>query len=205
MIMLGIVSLVFPRILTQIHAQARLFTIHNVPNKKVAIVFGAGLRRDGSPTRVLRDRVETAAELYFSGKVETLLLSGDNRFNQYNEPGAMRDYALQLGVPEKALVLDYAGISTYDTCYRAQHIFSIKEAVLVTQQFHLPRALYTCFALGIDAVGVPADRNVYRQITRTFWSIRELPATTNAMIEIHILHPLPVMGQPELISSLEVQ
>jgi SanA protein len=205
LVLLGIVGLFFPRILTYIHAQSRLYTIHEAPNKRVAIVFGAGLRRDGGPTRVLRDRVETAAELYFSGKVEILLLSGDNRFIDYNEPGAMRDYAMQLGVPEHALVLDYAGRSTYATCYRAKRIFGIKDAVLVTQHFHLPRALYTCSALGIDAVGVSADRNVYRRITHAFWNIRELPATLNAMIEIHILRPLPVLGEPEPIYPLEVQ
>jgi SanA protein len=205
LILLGCIGLFLPRILTYIHAQSRLFTIHNSPNKRVAIVFGAGLRHDGTPTRVLRDRVETAAELYFSGKVEKLLLSGDNRFIEYNEPGAMLDYAIQLGIPEDALVLDYAGRSTYDTCYRAHHIFNIKDALLVTQQFHLPRALYTCSALGIDAVGVSADRNIYRQVTRALWNIRELPATMNAMIEIHILRPLPVLGKPEFIYPVEAQ
>jgi SanA protein len=205
LLLLGIAGLLFPRILTQIHAQPRLFKVQNTPKKHVAIVFGAGLRRDGTPTRVLRDRVETAAELYFSGKVEKLLLSGDNSLFEYNEPGAMRDYAAELGVPEDDLVLDYAGRSTYDTCYRAKYIFDIKDAIVVTQQFHLPRALYTCSAFGIDAVGVPADRNGYRQIARAFWSFRELPATLNAMIEIHALRPLPVLGKSEPIVPMEAQ
>lgn len=205
MVLLGIVGLLFPRFLTFIHASSRIYNIHEVPSKRVAIVFGAGLRRDGSPTSVLRDRVETAAELYISGKVEKLLLSGDNRYIDYNEPGSMKAYALQLGIPEDALVLDYAGRSTYFTCYRALHIFGIKDTILVTQQFHLPRALYTCSSLGINAIGVPADRNVYRRITRTFWNLRELPATLNAVLEIHLLRPLPVLGEPEPIYPLEVQ
>ena len=110
--------------------------------RPVVIVFGAGLRRDGTPTTVLRDRVETAAELYRQGKVEKLLMSGDNRFVDYNEPEAMRQYALQLGIPDEDIVLDYAGRRTYDTCYRAGAIFGVKKVILVTQLFHLPRAIY---------------------------------------------------------------
>jgi vancomycin permeability regulator SanA len=129
--------LVIPRLVTGLFARSRLYTdLSSIPGKKVAIVFGAGLWRDGSPTPVLRDRVATAADLYFAGKVEKLLFSGDNRIVEYNEPAAMRAYALQLGVPDEAIVLDYAGRRTYDTCYRARAIFGVKEAVLVTQKFH---------------------------------------------------------------------
>lgn len=205
MILLGVLGLLLPRLITQIITQSKIYTSIEVPKKRVAIVFGAGLQRDGSPTLILRDRVETAAELYFSGRVEKLLLSGDNRFIEYNEPLAMRDYAIKLGVPEMALVLDYAGRSTYATCYRALHIFGINDAILVTQQFHLPRALYTCSALKINALGVPADRNMYRRISQFIWITRELAATLNAMVEIHILHPLPVLGEPEPIYPMEVQ
>ena len=114
------------------------------PAAPAAIVFGAGLWRDGSPSPVLQDRVATAADLYFSGKVKKILMSGDNRFIYYNEPGAMKKFALSLGVPEEDIVLDYAGRRTYDTCYRARAIFGLKEAILVTQSFHLPRALILC-------------------------------------------------------------
>ncbi|MCX8026039.1 MAG: YdcF family protein, partial [Thermanaerothrix sp.] len=92
-----------------LYAKPRTFTLQDSPTAPVAIVFGAGLSRDGSPSPVLRDRVATAAQLYFEGKVSKLLMSGDNRFINYNEPGAMRDYALQLGVPDTDIVLDYAG------------------------------------------------------------------------------------------------
>ncbi len=100
------------------------------------------------PPRYLQDRVQTAANLYFAGKVEKLLMSGDNRFVDYNEPAVMRKVALSLGVPEEAIVLDYAGRRTYDTCYRAKAIFGVTEAILVTQAFHLPRAIYLCNRLG---------------------------------------------------------
>ena len=165
----------------------------------MAIVFGAGLWRDGTPTSVLRDRISTAADLFFSGKVQKILMSGDNRYLDYNEPGAMRDYALNLGVPDTAIVLDYAGRRTYDTCYRAFAIFQIQQAILVTQSFHLPRALYTCNMLGLNAIGVPSDQRRYRLASLIYWNLRELPATLTAFLDVHLTRPLPVLGQPEPI------
>jgi SanA protein len=126
-------------------------------------------------------------------------MSGDNRFLDYNEPGAMREYAISLGVPEEAIVLDYAGRRTYDTCYRATAIFGLQNAILVTQAFHLPRALYTCNALGLKAVGVPSDRHDYNKRSLIYWHLRELPATLTAMLQVHILRPEPVLGEPEPI------
>lgn len=185
--------------ITLISAQSHLYTLEESPARRVAIVFGAGLRRDGSPTLVLRDRVETAAALYFSGKAAKLLMSGDNSTAAYNEPLAMADYAVQLGVPAEDIVLDYAGRRTYDTCYRAKAIFGVEQAILVTQPFHLPRALYICQALGIDAAGVPADGYLYRRASLLIWNLRELPATLTALLDVHIFRPLPVLGSPEPI------
>ena len=161
-IILGLAILILPRLITALYAIPRTFTINSVPSAQVAIVFGAGLWRDGTPTTVLRDRINTASELFFTGKVQKILMSGDNSYLDYNEPGAMREYALSLGVPETAIVLDYAGRRTYDTCYRARIIFNVQNAILVTQGFHLPRALYTCNSLGLKAVGVASDRGEYR-------------------------------------------
>jgi SanA protein len=197
--------LILPRLIAAWRTKTLVFQVEDAPAMPVAIVFGAGLWRDGSPTPVLRDRVATAAELYFTGKVQRLLLSGDNRFIDYNEPGAMRAYALELGVPDEALVLDYAGRRTYDTCYRARDIFGVKQAILVTQNFHLSRALYTCQALGLEAVGVSADRRVYRRRSLAFWNLREVPATLAALWEVHVSKPLPVLGDPEPIFPLEAQ
>ncbi|HWQ83729.1 MAG TPA: ElyC/SanA/YdcF family protein [Anaerolineales bacterium] len=198
-------ALLVPRLVTAIHAGPRLLSLQEAPARTVAIVFGAGLQRDGTPTAVLRDRVATAAELYFSGKVKKILMSGDNRFVEYNEPGAMAAYAIALGVPEADIVLDYAGRRTYDTCYRARQIFGIQEALLVTQRFHLPRALYLCSQLGIQALGVDADRQTYRRRSLLIWHLRETPATLVALWETHISHPLPVLGDPEPIFPLEAQ
>lgn len=201
----GIAILLIPRMVTALYAWSRTYPAESVPSKPVAIVFGAGLWWDGTPSPVLRDRVATAAQLYFTGKVKKLLMSGDNRFLDYNEPGAMREYALGLGVPDEDIVLDYAGRRTYDTCYRAGAIFGVKEAILVTQAFHLPRALYTCNQLGVKAIGVPADLRDYRHGARVYWFGREVPATLVALWEIHITRPQPVLGKPEPIYPQEAQ
>ena len=180
-------------------AGPHLFSEKAVPAARVAIVFGAGLQRDGTPSAVLRDRVEMAVKLYKDGKIEKILMSGDNRFVEYNEPGAMRDYAVGLGVPASDIVLDYAGRRTYDTCYRARFIFDVKQAILVTQQFHLTRAIFTCSNLGIDSSGVPADHRTFRRSTMAIWEAREIMATSVALWQVWIERPLPVLGQPEPI------
>jgi SanA protein len=143
--------------------------------------------------------VDTAAQLYFAGKVEKLLMSGDNRFVDYNEPESMRQYALSLGVPESAIVLDYAGRRTYDTCYRARAIFGVESAILVTQNFHLSRALFTCNALGLKAQGVEANNYYYLKRYRLYWNIREQFATVGAFWDVYVSKPLPVLGEPEPI------
>ena len=187
------------RLIAVAYARPLTHGLADIPATRVAIVFGAGLQRDGTPSPVLRDRVAAATELYFSGKVEKLLLSGDNRFLNYNEPGAMRSYALSLGVPDADLVLDYAGRRTYDTCYRAHAIFGVDEAILVTQGFHLPRALFLCNTLGVKSYGYSADRRDYSRVSNLYWNMRELPATLVAMWEAKVTHPLPVLGDPEPI------
>ena len=205
LIFLAPIVMILPRLVTSWGTRNLVFSVEKVPPKPVAIVFGAGLWRDGSPTPVLRDRVATAAELYFAGKIKKLLMSGDNSHNDYNEPAAMRAYAMQLGVSGDDIVLDYAGRRTYDTCYRAREIFRVNEAILVTQNFHLPRALYTCNALGVQAVGVSADMRVYRMRSLVIWNLRELPASLVALWQVHISQPLPILGQPEPIFPLEAQ
>jgi SanA protein len=196
LIILGLFVLLVPRLVTGLYARGRVYTSSDVPTRRVAIVFGAGLWRNGSPTPVLADRVTTAANLYLAGKVEKLLMSGDNRFVEYNEPEAMRQLALSLGVPDNAIVLDYAGRRSYDTCYRAKTIFKVDQAILVTQAFHMPRAIYLCNHLGVDSIGVTSDVQYYRKSTRLYWNMRELSATLAALWDVHLGHPIPVLGDP---------
>lgn len=195
----GLLGLLLPRLITTLYAWNKVYTADSVPSQRVAIIFGAGLRYDGTPTAVLRDRVETGAALYFSGKVEKLLMSGDNRVVEYNEPESMRQYAISLGVPNEAIVLDYAGRRTYDTCYRAKAIFGVQNTILVTQKFHLARALFLCNSLGIKAVGVEANNLTYRKSSLLIWNIREQLATFTAFMDVYVDKPLPVLGQAEPI------
>lgn len=197
--LLGLAGIILPRLITTIYSMNKIYQKDNAPHERVAIVFGAGLRRDGTPTPILRDRVETAADLYFSGKVEKILMSGDNRFINYNEPESMRQYALSLGVPDEVIVLDYAGRRTYDTCYRAKAIFGVEDTLLVTQKFHLPRALFLCNALGVKAAGVAAKNRQYWGVSLFIWNVREQLATIGAFLDVYVNNPLPVLGKPEPI------
>ncbi len=193
---LGVVGVILPRLITSIYSMNRIYQTEDAPQKRLAIVFGAGLRRDGTPTAILRDRVETAADLYFTGKVEKLLMSGDNRFLEYNEPESMRQYALSLGVPDEAIAMDYAGRRTYDTCYRAKEVFAAEDVLLVTQKFHLPRALFLCNALGLEATGVEANTRRFWSVSLLIWNMRELLATTGAFLDLFVTNPQPVLGEP---------
>jgi vancomycin permeability regulator SanA len=175
--------------------------IHHMPDsapaKPVAIVFGAGYSAQGlSP--VLEDRVRTATELYKTGRVRKLLMTGDNSRPSYNEPEAMRQRAIALGVPAFDIVLDYAGFRTYDSLYRARDIFGIRQALLVTQSYHLPRALYIARHLGIDAAGVAAEKRVYAE--QPGFDRRELLAICNAWLQTNITHPRPhFLGRKERV------
>jgi SanA protein len=193
--------LVILRIFLYISASRITYQIEDIPKIRTAIILGAGLRNDGSPTPILKDRVRTGVALYKSGKVEKLLLSGDNRFVTYNEPAAMASYARDLGVPQSDLILDYAGQSTYASCYRARAIFKLDQAILVTQSFHLPRALFICNQLGVDSIGVSAssDQQHYSVLSFLFLQLRELPASFVALLDVWIIRPIPILGNPEPI------
>jgi len=193
---IAVILVILPRLITGVYTKNRIYGESESPTERIAIIFGAGLRQDGSPTAMLRDRVLTGADLYFSGKVEKLLMSGDNRFVNYNEPESMRQFALSAGVPDEAIVLDYAGRRTYDTCYRAKAIFGVKKALLVTQKFHIPRAVFLCNMLGMDTVGVEAS-HCYWNGSPFVWDIREQFATIAAFLDLYVSSPSPVLGNPE--------
>lgn len=180
-------------------ASGHIYTLEAAPARPVAIIFGAQVYRSGRLSAMLADRVEVGARLYHAGKVQTLLLTGDNHTATYNEPEAMRQYALSLGVPDEAIVLDYAGFRTYDSCYRARDIFQVDRAILVTQAFHLDRALLICDSLGLDAVGVAAD--FVRPTGYSRWSLlqsqlREFPATLMAVVDLLRGDQPTFLGEP---------
>ena len=138
------------------------------------VVFGAKVKEDGTLSDMLNDRVETGVRLYFDGVADKILMSGDSEEPSYDEVGAMKAHAIALGVPEEDIICDGYGLSTFESVWRAKEVYSAKKLVLVTQEYHLYRALYISERLGVEAVGVSADIRTYRnQISR---DIREVLA-----------------------------
>lgn len=125
------------------------------------IVLGAGLRPDGNPTWMLEDRIKVGDELYKNKTAPKIIMSGDHGRESYDEVNAMKKYAIKEGVPSNDIFMDHAGFETYDTMYRAKEVFGAKKVVVVTQKYHLYRALYAAKKLGLDAYGVSATKRTY--------------------------------------------
>jgi SanA protein len=177
-------------------------SITEVPTEnppRVAIVLGAGVWENGEPSDVLYDRIVTAVELYRAGRVKKILMSGDNPTESYDEPTAMKQTAVRLGVPASDVVLDFAGRRTYDTCFRAREIFAIQKAIVVTQEFHQPRTVYLCNNLGVDSIGITANRRKY--VNEDDWAFREFFSTASAWFEINFLPFAPIGGDKEPIAQ----
>ena len=153
----------------------------------IGLVFGAGLKARGVPGGVLKDRIMTAIKLYQEGKVDKFIFSGDNSTAGHNEVQAMKNLALDNGLPENIVLLDHAGVSTYDSCYRLTKVFGLSKIVLITQRYHLRRALYICNELDIDASGVVAEDGDY--VGKFGFFLREWPASLKAWVEVNIVKP----------------
>lgn len=167
--------------------------------KRIAIVFGARVWDDGSPSNSLYDRVLTGVELYRAGRVKKLLMSGDKTGENYDEPAAMKKLALELGISESDIVLDNDGKRTYDTCYRAKEIFAVEKAILVTQDYHQARALYLCNSLGVDSIGITANRRTYDR--EDYYHFREFFSIASAWSEINIWSFEVVKGEKQPIQQ----
>lgn len=152
-----------------------------------AIVLGASVKRDGTPSDILVDRVETAVKLYEQRQVGWILMSGDDGAFHVDEVSAMRALALRLGVPEYAVKTDGHGYRTYESCKRAHDVFGIDRAFIVTQRFHLSRAIYLCRSFGIDAIGISATTRTYQG--DALFVLRDLLASIKAWWDINIVSP----------------
>lgn len=152
----------------------------DLPVSQTAILLGAYVSPNGVLSTVLRDRADTAIMLYREGKVDTILVTGDDGSVDYNEVNPIREYLLDKGVPSRAIFLDHAGFDTYSSMYRARDVFMVDSAIIVTQSFHLPRAVFIAKRLGIDAYGISADKREYLFKN----SVRELFASVKAYIDV---------------------
>jgi vancomycin permeability regulator SanA len=166
---------------------------------RIAVVLGAKVWENDEPSDALYDRILTAVELYRAGRVKKILMSGDNPTEDYDEPTAMKATAVRLGVPAADIVLDFAGRRTHDTCYRAKEIFGVQKAIIVTQKFHQARSLFLCNNLGINSIGITANRRRYKG--ERYWAFREFFSTASAWFEISFLSLTPVGGEKEPIQQ----
>lgn len=161
-------------------AEGRLRTTADVPRTQVAVVFGAGLWK-GEPSPYLAHRLDAAVELYEAGRIEVVLVTGDNSREEYDEPDAMRAYLTERGVPGRRIVSDYAGFDTWDSCVRAKKVFGVDRAVLISQGFHIRRAVALCRAAGVSSYGVGVDAK--HDATWYYGGARELFAAGKAAVD----------------------
>ncbi|WEO97577.1 ElyC/SanA/YdcF family protein [Streptomyces sp. FXJ1.172] len=188
----GCVLALLPAAWLFLSTAGRLRTTADAPRAPVAVVFGAGLW-NGEPSPYLAHRLDAAARLYREGRIEVVLVTGDNSRKDYDEPDAMRTYLTQHGVPGRRIVSDYAGFDTWDSCVRARKIFGVNRAVLVSQGFHIRRAVALCEAAGVDSYGVGVDET--HDITWYYGGTREVFAAGKAVLDT-LFHPDPTFLGP---------
>lgn len=161
------------------------------PHMNVGLVLGAGINKQGKPYKELQARLDVAADALNNKTVKELLLSGDNRFKNYDEPTAMRDYLVKnRGIKSSKLVLDYAGRSTYESCERANKIFGLEKVIIFSARSHLPRAIYLCRHFGIESFGISS------QLEANNSTRRELLARVKAILNVNLWGPKTVLGTP---------
>jgi vancomycin permeability regulator SanA len=181
-VLLGLVLLVGagPYLWIRHATSGKIHTVADAPTAPVAIVLGAGLKADGSPKPYLMARLQDTLRLFQDGKIRAVLVSGDHGQVEYDEVAAMTSWLVDHGVPAGKVVADHAGFDTYDSCVRAHEIFGVRAALVVTQEFHVRRAVFLCQEAGIDAAGVgsPAPDDDTR------YQVREVPAAIKATLDV---------------------
>jgi len=170
--------------------QDRIITLDEAAgmNADTILVLGARVWDNGQPSGILKDRINTGVDLYEAGASDRLLMSGDHGQDEYDEVNAMKDYAIEKGVAPAVIFMDHAGFSTYESLYRARDVFQVKTVVIVSQQYHLYRALYIARALGLDAYGVSCDTREYNAYL--LFDVRETLARCKDVL-YSLFQPLP--------------
>lgn len=181
-------------------ANKYITSIENVPKSDAALVLGALVYKSGNVSPILSDRLDIGMEIYNNDKAQKLLLTGDHGRKDYDEVNAMKRYAMNNGVSEVDIFMDHAGFSTYESLYRARDVFGAKKIVIVTQKYHLARAVYIARKLGIDAYGVSSDKHFYPKIKQ--YKMRESIARCKDYLLVNILKTKPkYLGDPIDISG----
>ena len=162
----GTALILVPTVLIRTLSLGRIHRPTNIPPREVGLVFGAQVYPNGRPCRYLRARLKLAAKLSAEGKVQTLIVSGDDRAEHHNESSNMRDYLIEAGVPAASIVRDPAGLDTYDSCVRARRVYGVTSLIMITTAYHVPRTVATARLVGVDAIGV-GDTMINRR-SRTY-------------------------------------
>jgi vancomycin permeability regulator SanA len=171
----------------------KIHTVADAPAEPVAIVLGAGLDADGSPKPYLKVRLADTLRLFENGKIRAILVSGDHGQVDYDEVAAMSTWLVERGVPASKVVADHAGFDTYDSCVRAYKIFGVRSALVVTQEFHVRRAVFLCREAGIDAAGVGSAA----PDNDTRYQVREIPAAIKATFDVVVDADPKYLGKHE--------
>ena len=202
LIFISVVGAIAAIMIVQKNGQKNITTIESLnQNADAIIVLGAGVKDDGSPSDILEDRLKTAIEVYNSGVCSKFILSGDHGRESYNEVSVMKEYIINnCDVEEKNVFLDHAGFSTYDSIYRAKDIFEVENAIIITNEYHLPRALYLAKKMGINANGISSDIRNYLFIES--YKSREKLAQLKDFVYVNLLKPEPkFLGESIPVSS----
>ena len=163
--------------------------IQTAPEVDAIIVPGAYVFPSGKVSDILADRLSVAVELYKTNRAKKLLVSGDHGKITYDEVNAMRKYIQSKGVPRQDIFMDHAGFSTYESLYRTRDIFKVRKAIVVTQNYHLSRAIYIARKLGMEAYGVSSDKHEYYKIQ--LYKAREIAARLKDYFLVNLLHSKP--------------
>ncbi len=194
---LAVVTVGGPVVYQRAMSAGLMYRVDNAPVRDVALVLGAGVEPSGRPSPYLAARLDLGLALLQAGKVRAILVSGDNGERFYNEPDAMRRYLVAKGAPADKVIADYAGFDTYASCMRADRIFGTTSVIVVTQTYHLARAVATCRALGLDAVGVGDDTVRALSVDTWRWGqLREVAAAVKMAGDL-IGRRQPLLGPRE--------
>lgn len=182
---------------------------HELENADCILVLGAGVRKDNTPTSMLNDRLEEAIQLYKDNKAAKIIMSGDHGREDYDEVNVMKRFAIEKGVPSSDIFMDHAGFSTYESIYRAKEIFQVQKMIIVTQDYHLYRALYIANELGIEAVGYASNPRTYRgQLKR---DVREIAARCKDYFTClykpkptYLGESIPVSGNGDITNDISI-
>ncbi|MBQ4088173.1 MAG: YdcF family protein [Clostridia bacterium] len=180
----------------------RIFSTPDAYNKgraEAVMVLGAGVSENGTVSYILKDRLDYGIALYKNGSAAKILMSGDHGRVHYDEVNAMKDYAIRQGVPSEDIFMDHAGFSTYESMYRAKEIFGVQNMIVVTQRYHMYRALYIAEKMGIESYGVAADQNLYGG--QTMRDIRELLAQCKDFFKTMLMPEPTYLGEAIPISG----